>query len=128
MPWYPRIHAAINRALPMLAPTQATNRALVVSALLVRRFALESELPLPDECPAFLAQRFPIHAARDFRHGSLTIPECSVEESVIGFSRVKPLQLAEAADFIPVRAATVHFFCLRRLLETAEEERAKLLA
>ena len=37
MPWYPRIRAAVQRALPSLRPTQAANLALLVGALLARR-------------------------------------------------------------------------------------------
>ena len=44
MPWYPRIHAAIKSVLPQLLPTQATNLALLVSALLAKRTACLSEL------------------------------------------------------------------------------------
>jgi hypothetical protein len=52
MPWYPRIHAAIQQVLPALLPTQATNLALLVSALLTKRSSCLSELarayPRPD--------------------------------------------------------------------------------
>lgn len=44
MPWYPRIQVAIKRVLPALLPTQATNLALLVSALLSKRTACLSEL------------------------------------------------------------------------------------
>jgi len=44
MPWYPRIHSAIQRILPALLPTQATNLALLVSALLAKRSSCLSEL------------------------------------------------------------------------------------
>jgi hypothetical protein len=44
MPWYPRIHAAIQQTLPALLPTQATNLALLVSALLAKRSSCLSEL------------------------------------------------------------------------------------
>jgi hypothetical protein len=36
MPWYPRIQAAIQQVLPVLLPTQATNLALLVNALLTK--------------------------------------------------------------------------------------------
>ena len=36
MPWYYRVKAAINVAAPFLAPTQAINLALLVSAILKR--------------------------------------------------------------------------------------------
>jgi hypothetical protein len=52
MPWYPRMQLAIKRVLPLLLPTQATNLALLVSALLAKRTACLSELarayPRPD--------------------------------------------------------------------------------
>ena len=52
MPWYLRIHAAIQQVLPTLVPTQATNLALLVSALLAKRSSCLSELarayPRPD--------------------------------------------------------------------------------
>ncbi len=34
MPWYPRVLAAVRAAVPSLAPTQATNLALLTSAIL----------------------------------------------------------------------------------------------
>lgn len=37
MPWYHRVHGAIEAALPALRPTQVTNFALLVSALLAKR-------------------------------------------------------------------------------------------
>jgi hypothetical protein len=54
MPWYPRILIAIKSALPTLASTQATNLALVVSALLARRTC----------CLSALARAFPTPPAR----------------------------------------------------------------
>ncbi len=44
MPWYRRVRAAIDAALPVLAPTQADNLALLVSAILARRTLCLSEL------------------------------------------------------------------------------------
>jgi hypothetical protein len=44
MPWYPRIQTAIKQIFPVLIPTQATNLALLVSALLAKRSACLSEL------------------------------------------------------------------------------------
>lgn len=44
MTWYPRIQAAIKTSLAFLAPTQATNLALLVSALLRRQTLCLSEL------------------------------------------------------------------------------------
>src|SRR5438270_12934914 len=58
MPWYPRILIAINSALPALAPTQATNLALLVSALLARRTA----------CLSALARAFPTPPTRRVAH------------------------------------------------------------
>lgn len=53
MPWYNRVHAAVAAALPTLAPTQAANLALLVSALLARRTLNLSDLarayPTPPE-------------------------------------------------------------------------------
>ena len=53
MPWYYRARAAVDTALPFLAPTQATNLALLVSAILKKRTLCLSELarayPIPDE-------------------------------------------------------------------------------
>jgi hypothetical protein len=54
MPWYPRILAAIKDALPTLAPTQAINLALVVSALLAKRTC----------CLSALARAFPTPTVR----------------------------------------------------------------
>lgn len=58
MPWYPRILIAINSALPTLASTQATNLALVVSALLARRTC----------CLSALARAFPTPTVRRIAH------------------------------------------------------------
>ena len=44
MPWYPRVRAAVLAVLPGLAPTQAANLALLVSALLARRTLCLTEL------------------------------------------------------------------------------------
>jgi hypothetical protein len=45
MPWYPRVQHAINTLLlPALLPTQATNLALLVSALLAKRTLCLSDL------------------------------------------------------------------------------------
>ena len=53
MPWYCRILSAINVAAPFLAPTQATNLALLVSAILKKQTLCLSELarayPTPKE-------------------------------------------------------------------------------
>lgn len=53
MPWYYRVKAAINAAMPALVPTQATNLALLVSAILKKRSLCLSELarayPSPQE-------------------------------------------------------------------------------
>ena len=53
MPWYYRVKAAINAAMPTLVPTQATNLALLVSAILKKRSLCLSELarayPSPQE-------------------------------------------------------------------------------
>ncbi|MGI8689532.1 MAG: hypothetical protein ACR2M3_13240 [Thermomicrobiales bacterium] len=54
MPWYPRLLTAIKTALPTLVPTQATNRALLVSALLAKRTG----------CLSALARAFPTPAER----------------------------------------------------------------
>jgi hypothetical protein len=44
MPWYYRVKAAINAAMPFLAPTQQTNLALLVSAILKKQTLCLSEL------------------------------------------------------------------------------------
>ena len=53
MPWYCRVLSAINVAVPFLAPTQATNLALLVSAVLKKQTLCLSELarayPTPKE-------------------------------------------------------------------------------
>ena len=53
MPWYYRVRNAINAAAPFLAPTQQTNLALLVSAILKKRTLCLSELarayPTPKE-------------------------------------------------------------------------------
>jgi hypothetical protein len=57
MPWYYRVRTAINAAAPFLLPTQATNLALLVSAILKKRSLCLSELarayPTPEK------RRFP---------------------------------------------------------------------
>ncbi len=52
MPWYGRVHGAIQAALPFLVPTQATNLALLVSAILARRTLCLSELARAYPTPA----------------------------------------------------------------------------
>jgi len=54
MPWYPRILIAIKTALPALASTQATNLALLVSAILAKRTC----------CLSALARAYPTPAER----------------------------------------------------------------
>lgn len=53
MPWYNRVLCAINVAAPFLVPTQATNLALLISAILKKRTLCLSELarayPTPQE-------------------------------------------------------------------------------
>jgi hypothetical protein len=53
LPWYYRVRAAINVAAPFLVPTQATNLALLVSAILKKQTLCLSELartyPTPKE-------------------------------------------------------------------------------
>lgn len=53
MPWYPRVLAAINTAVPALVPTQAVNLALLASAILARRTpclsALARAYPAPEQ-------------------------------------------------------------------------------
>jgi hypothetical protein len=44
MPWHPRIYAAIQHVLPIPLPTQATNLALLMSALLAKWSACRSEV------------------------------------------------------------------------------------
>ncbi len=44
MPWYYRVKAAINAAMPFLAPTQKTNLSLLVSAILKKQTLCLSEL------------------------------------------------------------------------------------
>jgi hypothetical protein len=43
-PWYYRVLCAINAAMPFLVPTQKTNLALLVSAILKKRTLCLSEL------------------------------------------------------------------------------------
>ncbi len=53
MPWYYRVQTAINAAVPFLVPTQKTNLALLVSAILKKRTLCLSELarayPTPEK-------------------------------------------------------------------------------
>jgi hypothetical protein len=44
LPWYRRVKDAINATMPFLVPTQATNLALLVSAILKKRTLCLSEL------------------------------------------------------------------------------------
>jgi Transposase DDE domain len=52
VPWYGRVHAAIQTALPFLVSTQATNLALLVSAILAKRTLCLSELARAYPTPA----------------------------------------------------------------------------
>ena len=54
MPWYPRVLAAVRAAVPALAPTQATNLALLTSAILAKRTL----------CLSDLARAYPVAAER----------------------------------------------------------------
>src|SRR3954467_15104732 len=53
VPWYTRVLSAINATMPFLAPTQAINLALLVSAILKKRTLCLSELarayPTPEK-------------------------------------------------------------------------------
>lgn len=51
MAWYPRIHSAIKQTLTCLAPTQAINLALLVTALLTKRSLCLSALARTYPCP-----------------------------------------------------------------------------
>ncbi|HEX9058441.1 MAG TPA: hypothetical protein VF818_13010, partial [Ktedonobacterales bacterium] len=59
MPWYPRIHAAIQQVLPVLLPTQVTNLALLVRALLAKRSSCLSELARAYPRPGLEQRRVP---------------------------------------------------------------------
>jgi hypothetical protein len=60
MPWYPRVHHAINRLLvPIVLPTQATNLALLVSALVAKRTLCLSESARTYPRPAPEQRRVP---------------------------------------------------------------------
>lgn len=61
MPWYPRILAAIKGALPTLAPTQAINLALIVSAILSKRTCCLSTLARPFPTPTVRRVAQPKH-------------------------------------------------------------------
>jgi Transposase DDE domain len=61
MAWYPRVRAAVTAALPLLAPTQAANLALLVSALLARRTLCLSELARAYPTPAVRRVPAPKH-------------------------------------------------------------------
>jgi hypothetical protein len=96
MPWYPRIHAAIKRVLPALLPTQSTNLALLVSALLAKRSACLSEL----------ARAYPRRAAEQRRLPSprcQLVGMCQVAHSIRILSRYHPLPVKYTA----ARLATI---------------------
>ena len=65
MPWYYRVRKAINVATPFLAPTQTTNLALLVSAILKTRTLCLSELarayPIPKERRVALPKHCLLH-------------------------------------------------------------------
>ncbi len=61
MPWYYRTRAAINAALPLLAPTQKTNLALLVSAILKKRTLCLSELARAYPTPRHRRVAIPKH-------------------------------------------------------------------
>lgn len=65
MPWYPRVHQTINRVLTDLAPTQATNLALLISAILTYRTCCLSQLARAYPTPA---QRRVAHPKHDLLH------------------------------------------------------------
>lgn len=105
MPWYPRIRIAINSALPTLATTQATNLALLVSALLAKRTC----------CLSTLARAFPtpptrrvVHPKHDLLHrlkrlwrfldnprlDPLTVQTAMIPHTLAALGRVRWLGLA----------------------------------
>ena len=61
MPWYGRVHGAIQAALPCLVPTQAANLALLVSAILAKRTLCLSELARAYPPPVRRRVRAPKH-------------------------------------------------------------------
>lgn len=61
MPWYCRAKAAINCAVPFLAPTQKVNLALLVSAILAKRSLCLSELARAYPAPTSRRVRAPKH-------------------------------------------------------------------
>lgn len=61
MPWYCRIREAINTAVPFLVSTQATNLALLVSAILKKQTLCLSELARAYPVPAERRVRDPKH-------------------------------------------------------------------
>lgn len=61
MQWYPRVREAINTATPFLVSTQATNLALLVSAILKKQTLCLSELARAYPVPAERRVRDPKH-------------------------------------------------------------------
>ena len=61
MPWYGRVHGAIQAVVPFLAPTQAANLALLVSAILAKRTLCLSELARAYPTPAVRRSPAPKH-------------------------------------------------------------------
>jgi hypothetical protein len=61
VPWYCRVLSAINVAVPFLAPTQAANLALLVSAILKKRTLCLSELARAYPTPEKRRVRSPKH-------------------------------------------------------------------
>jgi len=61
LPWYYRAKAAINSAMPFLAPTQKTNLALLVSAILKKQTLCLSELARAYPTPEKRRVRAPKH-------------------------------------------------------------------
>ena len=61
MSWYCRVRSAINAAMPFLVPTQKTNLALLVSAILKKQTLCLSELARAYPTPEKRRVRAPKH-------------------------------------------------------------------
>jgi hypothetical protein len=98
MPWYPRVRAAVRAALPSLAETQATNLALLTSAILARRTL----------CLSALARAYPPPPARRVaapKHDLL--PRVKRLWRFLANERVDPL--AAQAAFVPEVLARLRY-------------------
>jgi hypothetical protein len=105
LPWYYRVRDAINAAAPFLAPTQATNLSLLVSAILKRRTLCLSELARAYPTPSQRRVAAPKH---DFLQARPLASTTSCKHDLLHrLKRLWRFTANERVDALAVQAALV---------------------